>query len=134
MAYLGQVPQMGNFVKLDDISTQFNSSLSTFNTTVSGTAYTVSNPFATQVVALGAILNPGVDYYFNNATIVFATAPTNAWLGKFFIMVYGDMLNTGTPSDGVITNQKLAAGTIQYDRLAATTQATILANSLLFGA
>ena len=134
MAYLGQVPQMGNFVKLDDISTQFNSSLSTFNTTVSGTAYTVSNPFATQVVALGAILNPGVDYYFNNASIVFVTAPTNAWLGKFFIMVYGDMLNTGTPSDGVITNQKLAAGTIQYDRLAATTRATILANSLLFGA
>ena len=134
MAYLGQVPQMGNFVKLDDISTQFNSSLSTFNTTVSGTAYTISNPFATQVVALGAVLNPGIDYYFNNATIVFATAPTSAWLGKFFVMVYGDVLNTGTPSDGVITNQKLAAGTIQYDRLASTTQATILANSLLFGA
>ena len=49
-------------------------------------------------------------------------------------MVYGDVLNTGIPSDGVITNQKLASGTIQYDRLAATTQATILANSLLFGA
>lgn len=134
MAYLGQLPQIGNFVKLDDISTQFNSSLSTFNTTVSGVAYTVSNPFATQAVGNGAVLNPGVDYYFNGPTIVFATAPTSAWLGKFFVMVYGDVLNTGTPSDGAITNAKLASGTIQYDRLAGTTQATILANSLLFGA
>ena len=134
MSYLGQVPQAGNFVKLDDISGQFNSSLSTFNTTVSGVAYTVSNPFATSVVALGAVLNPGVDYYFNGPTIVFATAPTSAWLGKFFVMVYGDVLNTGTPSDGTITNQKLATGTIQYSALASTTKATILSNSLLFGA
>ncbi len=134
MSYLGQVPQAGNFVKLDDISGQFNSSLSTFNTTVSGVSYTVSNPNATMAVALGAVLNPGVDYYFNNATIVFATAPTSAWLGKFFVMVYGDVLNTGIPSDGAITNQKLATGTIQYSALAATTKATILSNSLLFGA
>jgi hypothetical protein len=134
MSYLGQVPQAGNFVKLDDISAQFNSSLSTFNTTVSGVSYTVSNPNATMAVALGAVLNPGVDYYFNGPTIVFATAPTSAWLGKFFVMVYGDVLNTGIPSDGAITNQKLATGTIQYSALASTTKATILSNSLLFGA
>ena len=134
MAYLGQVPQMGNFVKLDDISTQFNGVLNTFATKVSGVAYSVSNPFATQAAGNGAVYNPGVDYYFNGATIVFATPPSGTLVGKFFIMVYGDVLNTGVPSDGTITNSKLTAGTIQYDRLAATTQATLLANSLLFGA
>jgi hypothetical protein len=51
MAYLGRTPVAGNFVKLDNISTLFNSNTSTFNTTVSGQAYTVTNPYATIVVA-----------------------------------------------------------------------------------
>jgi hypothetical protein len=133
MAYIGQQPQVGNFVKLDDISSQFNSSLSTFNTTVSGLAYTVTNTFASIVVADGNVLNPKVDYNFNNNTIVFATAPTSAWLGKFFIMALGDVLNTGVPSDGVITNAKLAAGTVEYSALSTANKATILSNSLIFG-
>ena len=75
MAYLGQTPQVGNFVKLDDISTSFNGVLSTFNTTVSGQAYTVSNPYATVCVLGGLVKNPGIDYNFTGATVVFATAP-----------------------------------------------------------
>ena len=134
MAYIGRAPQVGNFVKLDDISSQFNSSLSTFNTRVSGTAYTVGNPFATVVVANGAVLNPGQDYNFNNATIVFAIAPSSTLLGKFFVMVYGDVLNTGVPSDGAITNAKLAAGTIEYSALSTANKAVLLSNSLIFGA
>lgn len=134
MAYLGRAPQVGNFVKLDDISSQFNSNLSTFNTTVSGTAYTVGNPYATLVVANGAVLNPVVDYNFNNATISFATAPSSALLGKFFVMVYGDVLNTGVPSDSSITNAKLVAGTIEYSALSTANKAVLLSNSLIFGA
>jgi len=56
MSYLGQTPQVGNFVKLDDISSQFNGSLSSFNTTVSGKSYTVSNPYATIVVQVLIII------------------------------------------------------------------------------
>ena len=133
MAYLGNRPQNGNFIKLDDISTQFNGVLSTFNTTVSGQSYTVSNPFATIFVGGGNVKQPGIDYNFNGTTIVFNSAPPSAWLGSSWCMVFGDVLTTGIPSDGTITNAKLAAGTIQYDRLASTTQATILANALLFG-
>jgi hypothetical protein len=133
MAYIGRQPVIGNFVKLDDISTQFNGVLSTFNTTVSGVAYTVSNPYATIFVGGGNVKQPGIDYNFNGTTIVFNSAPPTAWLGSSWCMVFGDVLASGIPSDGTITNSKLAAGTIQYDRLAATTQATILANSLLFG-
>lgn len=133
MAYIGQTPQIGNFVKLDDISSQFNSNLSVFNTTVSGVAYAVSNPFASLVVANGNVLNPKVDYNFNNSTISFSSAPTSAWLGKFFIIVYGDVLNSGIPSDGVITNAKLAVGTVEYSALSAANKATILSNSLIFG-
>jgi hypothetical protein len=128
MAYIGSQPTVGNFVKLDDISTQFNGVLSTFNTTVSGVAYTVSNPYATIFVG------GGIDYNFNGTTIVFNSAPPSAWLGTTWCMVFGDVLASGLPSDGTITNAKLAEGTIQYTKLAATTKATILANSLLFGA
>ena len=133
MAYIGQSPQIGNFVKLDDISSQFNANLSTFNTTVSGVAFTITNAFASLVVADGNVLNPKVDFNFNNATISFATAPTSAWLGKFFVIAYGDVLNSGIPSDGVITNAKLAVGTVEYSALSTANKATILSNSLIFG-
>jgi hypothetical protein len=133
MAYIGTQPQVGNFVKLDDISSQFNSSLSTFSTTVSGDAYTVSNPFATLVVAGGNVLEPGVDYDFQNATIVFSTAPGNVWLNTFHVIVYGDVLDTGIPSDNTITNDKLTNGTVRYEKFSAVLKARLLANSIIFG-
>ncbi len=134
MAYIGQTPQIGNFVKLDDISDQFNSSASTFNTTVSGTSYTVSNPYASIVVGGGAVLEPEVDYNFNNATIVFATAPTSAWLNNFHIIVLGDVLDSGIPSDGTITNDKITNSTLRYEKFSAVLKARLLANSIIFGA
>lgn len=134
MAYLGRNPVAGNFVKLDNISSQFDGNLSTFNTTVSGQAYTVSNPFASLVVANGNVLQPQVDYNFQNATIVFSSAPTSAWLNKFFVIAYGDILDSGIPSDGTITNAKLTDGTLQYAKLSAVLKARLLANSIIFGA
>ena len=133
MAYIGQTPQAGNFVKLDDISTQFDSVLSTFSTLVSGSAYTVSNPLATLAVADGSVLTPGVHYYFNNNTIVFNTAPTSAWLNKFYVIVYGDVLNTGIPSDNTITNSKLTDSTLQYGKFSDSLKARLLVNSIIFG-
>lgn len=133
MPYIGQTPQIGNFVKLDDISDQFNSIISSFVTEVSGEPYTVSNPYATLVVAGGNVLQPEVDYNFNNDTISFATAPTSAWLNNFWIIVYGDVLDSGIPSDGTISNAKLADSTLQYDKLSAVLKARLIANSIIFG-
>lgn len=133
MPYIGQTPQIGNFVKLDDISDQFDSIISSFVTEVSGEPYTVSNPYATLVVAGGNVLQPEVDYNFNNDTISFATAPTSAWLNNFWIIVYGDVLDSGIPSDGTISNAKLADSTLQYDKLSAVLKARLIANSIIFG-
>lgn len=133
MPYIGQTPQIGNFVKLDDISDQFNSIISSFVTEVSGEPYAVSNPYATLVVAGGNVLQPEVDYNFNNDTISFATAPTSAWLNNFWIIVYGDVLDSGIPSDGTISNAKLADSTLQYDKLSAVLKARLIANSIIFG-
>ena len=134
MAYIGQRPQIGNFVKIDDISSQFNGSTQTFNVTVSGTPYAPSNPYATVVGLGGSVQNPGVDYNFNGSTISFTSAPSSANNGKFFCIVLGDVLSVGVPSNNTVTNAMLVPGTIQYATLASTTRATLLANSLLFGA
>ena len=133
MSYIGQTPQVGNFVKLDDISTQFDGNTSTFTTAVSTVHYTVSNPFATLVVAGGNVLQPEIDYNFSNDTIVFNTAPTSAWLNNFWVIVYGDMMDTGIPSDGTITNAKLTNSTLGYEKFSATLKARILADSIIFG-
>jgi hypothetical protein len=134
MAYVGNRPQNGNFVKIDDISSGFNSSTQTFNVTVSGSPYTPSNPYATVVGLGGAIQNPGVDYFFSGSTISFSIAPSSANNGKFFCIVLGDVLSIGVPSNNTVTNSMLVSGTIQYATLATSTRATLLANSLLFGA
>lgn len=134
MAYLGQSPQIGNFVKLDDISYLFDGNTSTFNTTVSTNAYTVSNPYATLVVGGGEVLNPEVDYNFNNATIVFSTAPSSAWLNNFHVIVYGDILDSGIPSDNTVTNDKITNSTLRYEKFSAVLKARLLANSIIFGA
>ena len=134
MAYLGNRPQNGNFVKIDDISSQFNGSTQTFNVTVSGTPYVPSNPYATVVGLGGSVQNPGVDYNFNGSTISFTVAPSAANNGKFFCIVLGDVLSVGVPSNNTVTNAMMVPGTIQYATLASTTRATLLANSLLFGA
>lgn len=134
MAYIGQTPQVGNFVKIDDISSQFDGNTNQFTTEVSNIPYTVSNKYASLVVANGNVLQPEVDYNFQNATITFATAPTSAWLNKFWIIAYGDVLDTGIPSDGVINNDKITNGTLQYAKLSAVLKARLLANSIIFGA
>lgn len=134
MAYIGQTPQVGNFVKIDDISSQFDGTTSQFTTEVSNIPYTISNKYASLVVADGNVLQPEVDFNFQNATITFATAPTSAWLNKFWIIAYGDVLDTGIPSDGTVSNDKITNGTLQYAKLSAVLKARLLANSIIFGA
>jgi hypothetical protein len=134
MAYIGQTPQVGNFVKIDDISSQFDGTTNQFTTEVSDIPYTISNKYASLVVANGNVLQPEVDYNFQNATITFATAPTSAWLNKFWIIAYGDVLDTGIPSDGTVSNDKITNGTLQYAKLSAVLKARLLANSIIFGA
>jgi hypothetical protein len=80
----------------------------------------------------GAVKIPDVDYSVNSNTITFTTAPT---FGQtFHAMLYGDVLNSGVPSDASVTNAKVAQGTINYDRFSAQAASRILANSIIFGA
>jgi hypothetical protein len=129
MAYLGNTPQIGQYRKMDNLT--FNGSTQTFNINISGVPFNPPTAFAMMVSLNNVILNPGVDFSISGSTISFATPP--AAFTPFFALIFGDTLYTGTPSDATVTNSKIAAGTINYDRFSVNTQATLTANQIIFG-
>jgi hypothetical protein len=129
MAYLGNTPQIGQYRKIDSLT--FNGVTQTFNITISGVPFNPPTAFAMMVSLNNVILNPGVNFSISGSTISFATPP--AAFTPFFGLIFGDTLYTGTPSDATVTNSKIAAGTINYDRFSVNTQATLTANQIIFG-
>lgn len=129
MAYLGNSPQIGQYRKMDSLN--FNGSTSTFNITVDGVAFTPPTAFAMLISLNNVVKNPGVDFSVSGATISFSSPP--AALTPFFGLIFGDTLYTGTPSDGTVTDSKIAVGTISYDKFSQGTQATLTANQIIFG-
>ena len=129
MAYLGNTPQIGQYRKMDNLV--FNGVQQTFDITISGIPFNPPTAFAMMVSLNGVILNPGVSFSISGSQISFATPPVA--LTPFFGLIFGDTLYTGTPSDATVTNSKIAAGTINYDRFSVNTQATLTANQIIFG-
>jgi len=107
MAYIGKQPVVGNFVKLDAITT---SATTTFNLLNGGTAYYPQTANNCIVSLNGVIQSPTSAYTISGSTIVFSDALTSAD-SIDFILVLGDVLAIGTPSDGTVTSAKLASGT-----------------------
>jgi hypothetical protein len=106
MAYIGKQPVVGNFVKLDTITT---SATTTFNLLNGGVAYFPQTANNCIVSLNGVIQSPTSAYTISGSTIVFSDALT-ASDSIDFILVLGDVLSIGTPSDGTITSAKLASG------------------------
>ena len=107
MAYIGAQPSFGNFQACDAIST---SATDTFNLTVGGVAI---SPVSAQhcLVSLNGVLQaPISSYTIVGSTIVFAAALTSSD-SIDFITIMGDTLDLGVPSDGTVTEPKLAANT-----------------------
>jgi hypothetical protein len=107
MAYIGKQPVVGNFVKLDAITT---SATATYNLLNGGVAYFPQTANNCIVSLNGVIQSPTSAYTISGSTIVFSDALT-ASDSIDFILVLGDVLSIGTPSDGTITSAKLASGT-----------------------
>jgi hypothetical protein len=129
MAYLGNTPQIGQYRKMDNLV--FNGVQQTFDINISGVPFNPPTAFAMMVSLNGVIQNPGVNFSISGSQISFAIAPVA--LTPFFGLLFGDTLYTGTPSDATVTNSKIAAGTINYDRFSVNTQATLTANQIIFG-
>ena len=105
MAYIGKEPQVGNYIKLDAIST---SSTNTYNLTKDSVAFTPESALHMLVSLNGVIQSPLTSFSVSGSTITFL--PSSGTLSSSdtidFILVLGNVLDIGTPSDSTVTNAK----------------------------
>ena len=107
MAYIGKTPVLGNFVKLDAITVVNGQAAYTMqNSGVNFTSYDNVNQF---LVSLNGILQSPTDSFtVSGSTLTFAS---NLSTGDVidFVMVLGNTLDVGTPSDNTVSLAKLTA-------------------------
>jgi hypothetical protein len=113
MAYIGKQPINGNFVKIDAIVT---SATTTFNLLNGGVAYFPQSANNCIVSLNGIIQEPTSSgnvggYTISGSTIVFTSALTTLDVIDF-ILVLGDTLSIGTPSDGTVSFAKVTSNLI----------------------
>ena len=85
MAYIGRQQSSGAFLKLDELSSQFNGSKTTFNLQAGGEAFYPDNPYTLLVSLGGVIQEPVTSFTINDDQIVFSAAPSAG--ASFFIVV-----------------------------------------------
>ena len=116
MAYIGRGLDRGNYLKLDDISSQFDGIKTTFNLTTGGQPFFPGSAFSLLVSISGVIQEPETAYQINSSELVFTSPPG---LGEpFFAVAMSQPINIQTPSDGTITSAKLAAGSVTTAKIA----------------
>jgi hypothetical protein len=107
MAYIGKQPVIGNFVKLDAISVVNGQAAYTMNN--GGSAFTNYDNVNQFLVSLNGILQAPTDSFtVSGSTLTFAS---NLATGDVidFVIVLGNTLDIGTPSDNTVSLAKLTA-------------------------
>ena len=112
MAYIGRQLTQGNFIKLDDLQSQFDGSKTTFNLTTGGKAYKPGSGNALLVSLGGVIQEAGTAYTVNTNQITFSNPPTAD--ANIFIIALGNSVSVGTPADGTVTATQLNANFGEY--------------------
>ena len=108
MSYIGKQPVVGNFQVCDSISVVNGQAAYTMQ--VGGSEVEPESPNHMLVSLNGVLQAPTSSYTVSGATLTFASnLATNDSID--FVMLLGNVLDIGTPSDGVITEPKLAANT-----------------------
>ena len=105
MSYIGREPLIGNFVKLDAISVVNGQAAYTMNN--GGSAFTDYESVNQFLVSLnGTIQAPTDSFTVSGSTLTFAS---NLSTGDVidFIIVFGNSLSAGTPTDDTVTAAKL---------------------------
>ncbi len=108
MAYIGKQPTVGNFQVCDAITVVNGQAAYTMQVSSSNVEPESANHM---LVSLNGILQkPGSSFTISGATITFAS---NLATGDVidFIILLGNVLDIGAPSDGTITEPKLATNT-----------------------
>ena len=108
MSYIGREPVVGNFQVCDSISVVNGQAAYTLQ--VGGTNVTPESANHMLVSLNGVLQAPISSFTVSGATLTFASnLATNDSID--FVMLLGKVLDVGTPTDGTITEPKLAANT-----------------------
>ena len=112
MPYIGRQLTQGNFIKLDDLQSQFNGTKTTFNLTTGGNSYTPGSANALLVSLGGIIQEVGTSFTVTNDQITFSNPPTAD--AQIFIIALGNSVTIGTPANGTIDATKLNSAFGEY--------------------
>ena len=112
MPYIGRQLTQGNFIKLDDLQSQFDGSKTTFNLTSGGSSYKPGSANALLVSLGGVIQEVGTSFTVSNDEITFSNPPTSD--AQIFIIALGNSVTIGTPADGTIDATKLNTSFGEY--------------------
>ena len=112
MPYIGRQLTQGNFIKLDDLQSQFNGTKTTFSLTAGGQAYKPGSSNALLVSLGGVIQEAGSAFTLNNDEITFSNAPTAD--ANIFIIALGNSVSIGVPADKAVTAAKLSDNLWEY--------------------
>ena len=131
MPYIGRQLTQGNFIKLDDLQSQFNGTKTTFNLTTGGNSYTPGSANALLVSLGGVIQEVGTSFTVTNDQITFSNPPTAD--ANIFIIALGAAVSIGTPADGTVTATKLNASFGEYSGIGTIIMAGIVSATSLRG-
>ena len=115
MPYIGKEPVIGNFVKLDAISVVNGQAAYTMNN--GGSAFTAYDNVNQFLVSLNGVLQAPTDSFtVSGSTLTFAS---NLATGDVidFVIVLGNTLDIGTPSDNTVSTAKIVDGAITSAKL-----------------
>ena len=119
MSYIGQRPVVGRYIKLDQISSGFNGSETSFSMTA-GSQAVFPGTARNLLLSLGGVIQePDTNFTISGSTLTFTTAPVANT--TFFAVIFGDMQSTGTPSDGTVLPASIASsGNFSFPQLTVT--------------
>ena len=106
MAYIGVNPTSGQYKILDDISSGFNGSTTTFNLTSGGSAV-LPQTDANAIISISGVVQYTSAYTISGSQITFSSAPLST--DNFSGRVLGDSRDIGTPTDGTVSSSSLSS-------------------------
>ena len=112
MAYIGNSPaNVGNYQIVDDISSSFNGSTTTFALTVSSSSISPVKSGQLLVGLNGVMQQPddtGTNgFKVSGSNIIFSSAPTSS--STFWSVYQGQNVDVGTPSNSTVGTSELSA-------------------------
>ena len=112
MPYIGRQLTSGNFIKLDDLQSQFDGSKTTFTLTTGGQSFKPGTANAL-LVSLGGVIQEAVtSFTVVDDQITFSNPPTAD--AQIFIIALGSSVTIPTPADGTVDATKLNGSFGEY--------------------